>query len=363
MNKLTSFLQLLNGERTDRPVWTADLSYWISGRRQDGTADPAWATEIGYLELHRDLGVMPYYFYDKFWAGEAVYDGDVRIVESRVDDQTIRTLMTPVGNLEEISVFLPDSCCQAVVSHFVENEADLDVLLYALDHRRWIPVNLDDYNQRRRLWAQYDGLPCLALPRSPLPALIYEWAGMQNLALLMVDCPDKVNQALGLMARQEQPVLDAVCALAPPLVHFPDNLSSDNLTGYYDEFMRPCHVHRLDRLHAAGVKTAVHLDGAVRGLLPKLIDAGFDAIEALTPQPAGDMTVDAMAQVAEASGVILWGGVPGAMFAPPYTWDAMRRHVGHVLDVWRDRPFILGVADQVPPNGDIEFCRKIHEML
>ena len=29
------------------------------------------------------------------------------------------------------------------------------------------------------------------------------------------------------MEDQEGPILDAVCELAPPLVHFPDNLSSD----------------------------------------------------------------------------------------------------------------------------------------
>jgi len=67
--------------------------------------------------------------------------------------------------------------------------------------------------------------------------------------------------------------------------------------------------------------------------------------------------------LADGDRVILWGGVPGAMFAPPYTWEDMERHVKSVLAGWRDRPFVLGVADQVPPDGNIDFCRRIAGML
>jgi hypothetical protein len=101
----------------------------------------------------------------------------------------------------------------------------------------------------------------------------------------------------------------------------------------------------------------------VRGLLPKLGAVGFDAVEAVTPKPAGDLDVAEMRAVAGRADLILWGGVPGALFAPPFTWSDMAAHVSHVLAAWRGQPFVLGVADQVPPNGDISFCRKIADML
>ena len=223
-----------------------------------------------------------------------------------------------------------------------------------------IPLRSSD---RGLTWERYDGLPCLCLPRSPLSALCYEWAGVQDLVYLLLDCEDKVLRALDLMEEQEQVVIGALCDLGPPLVHFPDNLSSDNLTSYYDEHMRDRHQRRLAKLHAAGTRCAVHLDGTVAGLLPKLVASGFDAIEALTPHPAGDLTVAEMQDVAGDDRVILWGGAPGAMFAPPYSWDDMEQHVEDLLATWGQRPFILGVADQVPPDGDIEFCRKIAELV
>ncbi len=360
---LDAFLTLLRGERADEIVWTADITYWIAGRTQAGRADPAWKTEQGYLALHRDLGVMPYYFYEKFWVAEPRYGGTVETSTETRGLKTRRRIETPVGALTEESTYLPESCCAGCTKHFVESVEDLEVLLYLLEHRRLEPANLDDYDERRELWRQYGGLPCLGLPRSPLAAFCYEWAGVENMVYLMMDAPEKVEQALRLMAEQEAPILDAVCELAPPLVHFPDNLSSDNLTGYYDRYLAPTHKSRIEKLHRAGVKCAVHLDGTVAGLLPKLVASGFDAVEALTPQPAGDITVGEMADLAGSEAVILWGGVPGAMFAPPYTWEDMQRHVEKVLDCWDGRPFVLGVADQVPPDGDIDFCRKIAELV
>ena len=74
---LENLIRLLNGEKPNGVVWTADTSYWIAGQKQAGTADAAWDTEVGYLKLHQDLGVMPYYYYPKFWTGKAAYDSTV----------------------------------------------------------------------------------------------------------------------------------------------------------------------------------------------------------------------------------------------------------------------------------------------
>jgi len=358
-----SFLKLLNGEKPDKIVWTADITYWISGQEQSGKADPAWKTEEGFLKLHQDLGVLPYYYYNKFAACMPVFDNTVELVTEKKGNKTINRTRTPAGELIEEHTFLPESCCSGCTRHAVSSEADLDILLYLLNHRHLAPINIDDYNERTKMWIKYDGFPPLGLPRSPLASLCVEWAGVENMVYLMMDCEEKVREALNLMEEQEAPVIDALCELAPPLVHFPDNLSSENLTSYYDEFMAPTHRRRLEPLHAAGVKCAVHLDGTIKGLLPKLVEVGIDAIEALTPKPVGDVDIEQIQQLAGSDTVILWGGVPGAMFSPPFTWEQMETHIKRLMECWGGRPWIMGVADQVPPDGDIEFCKNIAELI
>ena len=360
---LTSFLKLLRGEPPDRIVWTADISYWIAGQRAAGTSDLAWDTEEGYLQLHQYLGIMPYYYYDKFWVASPRYSGSIELSQETHDNHISNRIRTPVGTLTEASTYLSSSCSTGCTKHYVESEQDLDVLLYLLEHRQLEPANLEDYPDRMTIWREYDGLPCIGLPRSPLSSFVYEWAGIEQATYLLMDCEEKVAEALRLMEEQEEPILDAVCDLRPPLVHFPDNLSSENLTNYYRGYMAETHGDRLSRLHAAGVKAAVHLDGTVRGLLSKLVDVGFDAVEALTPAPAGDLEIEEIQQMTESNTVILWGGIPGIMFASPYTWREMEAHVQRLLESWGKRPFVVGVADQVPPDGDISFCRRIAEML
>ena len=361
---LQSLRSLLAGASAHDIVWTADISYWIAGRRYAGVADPAWDTEQGYLALCRDLGILPYYWYDKFWLGHPVYDDVVTVVtEANGDDTTTRCWRTPLGDLREETTFLPQSCSVGVTRYPVQTEADLRALVYLIEHRRMVPDCLDEYPARAALWAASDGLPSIALPRSPLSAFLYEWAGVENGIYLIADCPDLVSHLFALMEAQEAPIIDAVCQAAPPLVHFADNLSSDNLAGYYDRYMAGPHSGRLERLHAAGVSCAVHLDGTVAALLPKLARVGFDAIEALTPYPAGDLRVEEMRAATRNDSVILWGGVPGVMFAPPYTWQDMQAHVRQLLDAWRGTRFIVGVADQIPPDGDIDFCRRITALI
>lgn len=358
-----AFMQLLAGETPEQVVWTGDITYWLEGERRAGRADPRWDTEPGYLDLHADLRLFPYYYYAKFWLAEPVYEEGIEVTQESDGPRTVTRYHTPAGVLTQEAVFLQVSCSTGVTRHFVESEEDLDVLLYLIERRCLLPANLADYAARRGLWAAAGGVPSIALPRSPLASLAYEWAGIQQTAFLLADCRPKVEALFRLMEAQEEPVLSAVCAAAPPIVHFADNLSSDNLAGLYDRYMGPGHRRRIERLHAANVRCAVHLDGRVKGLLPRLAAVEFDAVEALTPRPAGDLDVDQMRGLAGSDRLILWGGVPGVMFAPPFTWEDMAAHIRHVLMCWRGQRFILGVADQVPPDGDIDFCRRIADML
>jgi hypothetical protein len=357
-----ALLQLLKGERPAAAVWTADLGYWLHARAQDGTAKPEWMTTEGRLHFLQGLGIMPYYECG-LSSYQTRYDDTVEVSQELSGAKTLTRYRTPVGTLLKEETYLPQSFCKALTRHPVGSERDLDVLLHIVEHRRLVPLDMQAYRERAETAARYGGIPILAVPRSPLPEFFYDWAGVQAAVLLLADCGDQVRRVLQAMEHQGDDVLESVCAASPPLVHFCDNLTSATFTGLYDEFMARPYGRHLDRLHAAGVKCAVHLDGTVRGLLPKLTAVGFDAIEALTPKPVGDVDLADMRELAGRDSVILWGGVPGAMFAPPYGWDDMRKHVARLLDCWEEGPFILGTADQVPPDGDIEFCRRIADLV
>ena len=359
---LRSLTKLLAGDQSNEIIWTADLEYWVSGQRCTGNLKPEYDGEEGRLRLSHELGIMPYYWYEQFWLAESIYEGvTVRIEQS--GDETVRRWTTPIGQLEEKSTFVKASCSQACTKYPVQNAHELEILLYILEHRQLKPTCLDNYSERGDLYARYDGIPAIAMPRSPFSALAVEWCGMENLVYLLIDHPDLIKQILRVFELQDKLIIEAICKVAPPLLHFPDNLTSEFYTPFFDEYMAGPYRKRLEALQAANVKCAVHLDGTVKGLLPKLAAVGFDAIEAITPLPAGDVPIEEMRKLADNDNVILWGGMPGAMFCEPYTWHDVERHIDKVVQSWSAQRFILGVADQVPANGNIEICRKISRMV
>lgn len=359
---LESFLKILSGEKPDEIVWTGDILYWIASQTQASNTFRGLNSEEGYLRFCNELGIMPYYWYEKFWLAKPEYK-NVEVVTESNGYQRRRIFKTPVGQLEEHTRFTESTCSEGYTKHLVESKEDLKVLTYILENRQLVPDCIEDYNDRAELWRSYDGIPCIALPRSPLPAFFVEWTGAQNGIYLMCDYRELVENILDLFEEQEKPILDALCSVTPPLVHFADNLTSETFTGFFDQYMAPQYKRRLEQLHCANVKCAVHLDGTVTGLLPKLAAVGIDAIEALTPKPAGDMEVERMRDAAGNDDVLLWGGVPGAIFSCPYTWQEIKKHVEKTLEAWHNQPFVIGVADQVPPDGDISIVKKISDFV
>jgi hypothetical protein len=61
--------------------------------------------------------------------------------------------------------------------------------------------------------------------------------------------------------------------------------------------------------------------------------------------------------------LILWGGVPAAYFSPVYPEGALRDIVMECIRYHLGGPFILGVCDQVPPDGIIQRVKLVSELV
>ena len=359
MTQRERLLAVIRGERPDRVPWVADITYWRSARERDGTLPEEYAGAEGNLRQHRDLGLCAYFNYDTSMRREAFDGVDV---ETEDDDRVRRTTWrASEGTLSLVETYAPTSSSWAITDYPVKGEEDLHVLRAIMERKR-VTSNARAYRNVDQSWGQA-GFPCVLAPRSPLPALMVEWAGVANLAYLAADAPEEVEATLAAIEEAEHASFEIFVREEPPLVHFADNLSCENVAGYFDRWMRPYYLRRLNELHAADIRAAVHLDGTIGGLLRMLSDTGFDAVESLTPHPVGDADVADLRALAGREDLILWGGVPGAIFAPPFTRDDMRAHVERVLAICGRGPFILGSADQIPPNGDIALCEMIAEIV
>ncbi|GAG52022.1 unnamed protein product, partial [marine sediment metagenome] len=104
----------------------------------------------------------------------------------------------------------------------------------------------------------------------------------------------------------------------------------------------------------------IHMDGGLKPLLPYINDSGFDAIEAATPLPQGDVTLE---ELREAMGdTILLDGIPAILFLPQYSYQELGEFAKKLIDLFSPN-LILGISDEISPVGDIERVRFVSKVV
>jgi hypothetical protein len=102
------------------------------------------------------------------------------------------------------------------------------------------------------------------------------------------------------------------------------------------------------------------MDGSLKDLLPYFKELPFDGLEALTAHPQGDVTLE---EIKNAIGEKVYlDGIPSILFLPQYTNEYVKKYTQKVLDLFSPN-LILGVSDELSPNGDIRKIEMISEIV
>jgi uroporphyrinogen-III decarboxylase len=360
MTERQRFLAALKGEKTDRPAWYGDLSYYYFSLEKDGKLEDKYKGNEGYLRFHIDKGVGIYFYAPFMW--DITYTGDVKYTEEIKGTGKTMVYETPFGILMCAQKYLPSTYSWAYTSHFVNNMEQLKLMLYILENTQY-HANYAGFDAIDALWGEY-GLPAAIPPISvsPLQKLLARWAGVETTVNLYADDPDTFENILTAMQNAEDKPFEIICASNAKYVEFAENLSSE-ITGkmFFDIFNADYYSKRISQLHAAGKYVGIHIDGTLSPCLSQLAGCGFDAAEAVTPAPFGDIEIE---DLREAAGdIVIIGGLPGALFADAYSLEYFDSYVERLLRAFEnDRKFIVGVADQVPPDtveGRVERVREI----
>lgn len=358
MNNRERILTILRGETPDQVPWFGDLDYWYHGLLYKEELPEKYMGD-GYFDLNRDLGVG--FYLQGYEPYIPVYEG-VQVVTTEEDGQRTTTIDTPKGRLQEVQKFLPTSCSWAYTKHFVEDASDLPAFCYWLEHTSYQP-NYDEARRRQELIGD-NGVTLCYLPRSPFMQMVALYSGIQNLVYMDLDAPDELASTLQLLERKADEA--ALLALNSPAecLMIPENLSSEVVgVRYYTKYMQPYEEKWVERIHSVGKFSFIHMDGTLKGLINRVAKVGFRVLEALTPAPVGDLDIEELAAYA-GPGPILWGGLPGVLFTANVEDGDFDSFVKQVLGIMKQEPrFVLGVADQVPPDGLWERVARVHELV
>ncbi|HUT10472.1 MAG TPA: uroporphyrinogen decarboxylase family protein [Armatimonadota bacterium] len=361
MNHRERMEAVFRGQRPDQMAWFGDMTYWHSAHLQIGDLPERWRGSNGMHELHRELNIGEYI--PGCDPCDIVEGTQVRHEVTQSNGRRIAQWHTPVGAVREVQEYLPGSFCWGYTEHAVKDACDLRVVRYIYKHRQFKP-RPERYLELDGSYATCGFGPAhYAAPPTPISELNKHWVGVMDLAYLLVDEQEEMQNTLAAIERAHDVIYRHIAAGPVGYAMICENLSAATMGGYFHEYIAP-HLRRwADWLHAHGHRTLIHNDGTLRGTLEKLAAVGVDCVDSVVPKPVGDVGLDELRALA-GDDIILLGGLPGAMFAPPFTARDIEGQVREIIRLHKDTGrFMFGVADQVPPNGDIRLVKLVGELI
>lgn len=350
---------VFRGERPDAMVWFGDLGYWYAAHRKIGDLPERWRGPLGIQQVHRDLNVGQYV--PGCCAYRTIENPKVKVSRTERDGVAITEYQTPIGSLQQRHEYSPESFSWGYKEHPVKRAEDLRIVRYIEEGRRYEPCP-EEIERIDREYADF-GLPIIATRASPMGELYKSWIGVMDLSYLLADEPDEIHQTLDVMARSELSLFEITADSKCPYVMLCENFTAETMAGLFDLHSRDYLKEQIAKFHQRGKKVLCHIDGTLRGLVEKLPAIGVDCLDAVTPKPVGDVAVEDIRRLTGDDMLIL-GGLPGAMFAPPFAARDIEEHARKIIRLHKaGGKWMFGVADQVPPNGDIQLVKLIADLV
>ena len=346
-------LAVYRGETPDVVPYMLDLSHWFYHKHHLpwDLSHTYEEPEYALIDYHKAVGAG--FYVPNLAAFIEVRDApdvETRVIKS-ADGQTITwEHETPLGTIRRARRWEEQTYAWGIPEWGVKTEADLKVLGYALAGRSYTP-RWDRYQQ----WAEYvgdGGVVYAVFAYSAMGYLLNYWLGIEGTVYAIADWHETVREVVDQINANNLACIDLLTESPAEIVILGDNFSSDiQPPSFFEEWSKAYYQEAIRRLHDAGKRVAVHIDGKLRGALAMIRDTGADCADAVTPTPMGDLTPEQCRKEA-GDQFILSGGVSPNLWLPSADEQDFVRAVRRWLDLKRHGPrLIANAGDQVPPGA------------
>ncbi|MCC7261880.1 MAG: hypothetical protein IT369_05070 [Candidatus Latescibacteria bacterium] len=367
MTPRQQLLAVYSGQTPDQVPYMLDLSHWFYWQRR-----LPWDLSASYeepegalIDYHRQVGAG---FYlpnlGAFYAAQ--FDDTVKATTTKETHQgaaQIRwRLETPLGSIERARRWEEQTYAWGISEWGIRSERDLEIFAWAMSRRTFAPRW-----EKYQAWVDYvgdRGVVYLPAGYSAMGYLMHLWMGVEQVVYAAADIPAALSRAVAAVNANNLELIDLLCTSPAEVVLLGDNFSSDmQPPSFFAAWSEAFYAEAIRRLHRAGKKVAVHIDGRLRGALAMFARIGADCGDAITPQPMGDLSPR---QCREEAGTdfILSGGVSPELWLPQTPLPVFERKVIEWLELGRLSPRLIAAAgDQVPPGADEARIHRMRELV
>ena len=345
----------------NRVLWQPRLETWIRHHMEQATL-PERFQGMTALDIYDELGASPRY--------EAIRG--IEHIEPREDvvytlerhaDHTVSRVRTPLGELVTVhqDIWQDDRRVnRRIVEWPVKTVADLRVLTDLIERKKY-RANQEAFAEGvRRLG--HRGEPTLYLTGSGLTDLIKSHCGLVETFYFVYDHPAEVDAYLEVCDHRDDRMIDAALELPCRIFNLGDHATNE-LTPppILKKYLMP-RWHRIaKRLHAAGRFVHSHWDGNSGTIMACAPETHLDGIEALTPAPMGDITLE---QIKKAVGdkMVVLDLLRAIDFLPGFPLDELLDFARRAIDMFAPK-LILGISDEISQVGEIDKVEALSKLV
>lgn len=304
--------QVIFGKDNRKIIWQPRILAWYTDKIWAGEPLPAPYTGMSLPEIYRalDCSNRLYDFNECFKRIEhpAVYQTQRSLNETTTET----TIHTPVGNQVAVHRRSSNNWYNIEVKWEVESEEELKIAAWREENATW-EWDQARYNSLMQTWGDL-GAPTMFMPRMNVQSLYIEKMGIEKGILAIYEWTNTVEAYFRALEECHDRLIDVINASPVDIINFGENIHSSTLTPkLFLKYHLPTCQRRCERLHTAGKWTCSHWDGNVKPLLPFAKETGLDGIEAITPRPQGDVTLEEI-KTGLGDEIFLMDGIPAVYF-------------------------------------------------
>lgn len=356
---------IFRGEDPGGVLWQPRIDFWYKVNKQRGTL-PDHLKDASLLDVtDYCYASCRYFLWDRSWFTDHAWlksrQRTVEVTAQWEDDRHLRrTWHTPLGTLSQVIGYDEWKLSSHIVEFRLKQPGDLQVMRYILEDEEWY-WDSETFAQDMAIYGAY-GVPQFYFRRSPIQRLIIEEMGFEQTIYFMTDHPELLDEYVEFATAADDAMYEVICNSPVAFLNLGENIDGFIVSPpLWRRHLIPYYRKRVEQLHRAGKYVSIHIDGVMKPLLPYLQACPFDAIEAATPLPQGDVTLEEIK--AGLGEMILMDGLPALYFLPDqYPVDTLVEATHNVVEMFHPR-LVLGVSDEIPPDTDIERVRLVGELV
>lgn len=251
---------------------------------------------------------------------------------------------TPAGDLYTIT--RPAGFTTWHISKLFKGPDDYKKLMAMVTDQSFEP-NYEPFLKAEREFGE-DAIFRAAIGSTPLHQIMITWMGVETFAVEWAERQDEIEKLYHAM-RENLRKIYPIVAQSPALhANYGGNETGDVMgRKRFEKYVVPLYNEAAEVFHKYGKLVGSHLDGNNKVWADLVAESGLDYVEAFTPAPDCDMTMEDAFQAWP--GKVLWINYPSSVHLSkiPEIEETTRQIIRASAP---DRPLIIGITEDMPED-------------